>query len=483
MKKVAILFIVCCTLLQNCAVNPVSGKKEFMLMSKDQEVAMGQQADPDIVASFGLYPDETLQRFINEKGQAMVKISHRPDLKYEFKILDSPVVNAFAVPGGYVYFTRGIMAQLNSEAEFAGVLGHEIGHITARHSARQYSRAMAAQLGLAVGSIVSPEFAQFSDLAQTGTSLLFLKFGRDAERQSDDLGVQYSTRIGYDAKHMASFFNVLKRMQQTSGQEIPTFLSTHPDPGERNEKVLKLAEQEQQKTKQANFKVNRNTYLQMIDGIIYGEDPKQGYVDDQTFFHPVLKFRFPIPDKWRIENTPQQVNMASSAGDAMIIFGLEKGSSLQQAGNALAEKYGLKVSSAQNGTINGFSALRMLATQTSQSQQLAIVIHLIQDGDKIYDFIAVTTPQNFPAFEPVANRVAQGFERLTDPARINVEPQRIQVEEVRSGTSLRDALTSRGVAADKLEEHAVLNGMELKETVPSGTLIKIISSNAALVKK
>ena len=120
-----------------CAKNPVTGKRDLMLLSESQEVAMGQQSDPDIIRYFGLYDDKELQRFINEKGQKMVAVSHRKNLKYEFKIVDSPVVNAFAVPGGYVYFTRGIMAHFNNEAEFAGVLGHEIGHITARHSAKQ----------------------------------------------------------------------------------------------------------------------------------------------------------------------------------------------------------------------------------------------------------------------------------------------------------------------------------------------------------
>lgn len=454
-----------------------------MLLSKEQEVQMGEQADPDIVATFGLYPDERLQRFIDEKGQEMAKVSHRPDVKYEFKILDSPIVNAFAVPGGYVYFTRGIMAHFNNEAEFAGVLGHEIGHITARHSAKQYSRAMAAQLGLAVGSIVSEEFARFSDLAQTGASLLFLKFGRDAERQSDELGVQYSTEVGYDAKEMADFFNTLQNMQEEAGQAIPTFLSTHPDPGERNERVKKLAEQQQQKSRQDEFAVNRNRYLRMIDGIIYGEDPKQGYVDDNTFFHPVLKFSFPIPPDWQVQNTPQQVGMAPSSGEAIIIFSFAEGSSLENAGSALVEKYGLEVYSAQNGTIHGFDALRILATQPSQSQPLSVMIHLIQDGDKIYNFIAATTPQLFSTYESVADRVAQGFQRLTDPARINVEPKRIQIEEIRRSTSLGEALASLGVPSDALEEHAILNGMELNETIPSGTLIKVISNNAPLSRR
>jgi predicted Zn-dependent protease len=229
-QPIGILFFL--LIISQCAINPVTGKKELMLLSKDQEIAMGRQSDPEIVAAYGLYPSSELQQFIKSEGQEMVKISHRPDIPYEFKILDSPVVNAFAVPGGYVYFTRGIMAHLNSEAEFAGVLGHEIGHIAARHSAKQYSRTMVAQLGITVGSLASEEFGQFSDIATTGASLLFLKYGRDAERQSDKLGVEYCTKVGYDAHAMAGFFNTLQQLSG-SGESLPVFLSTHPDPGER----------------------------------------------------------------------------------------------------------------------------------------------------------------------------------------------------------------------------------------------------------
>ena len=157
----------------SCAVNPVTGKKELSLMSEEKEIALGKQSDPSIVASFGLYDAPKIQAFINEKGQEMAKVSHRPHLNYEFKVLDSPVVNAFAVPGGYVYFTRGILAHFSNEAEFAGVLGHEIGHVAARHSVQQQSKAQLAQIGLGLGSILSPEFQQFGGLAQGGLQLLF----------------------------------------------------------------------------------------------------------------------------------------------------------------------------------------------------------------------------------------------------------------------------------------------------------------------
>ncbi|HEU5148023.1 MAG TPA: M48 family metallopeptidase, partial [Chryseosolibacter sp.] len=289
------IIVIVFLLLDSCAKNPVTGKSELMLLSKDQEIAMGQQSDPEIVAFFGLYEDERLQNFIKQKGQEMASISHRPELPYEFKIVDSPVVNAFAVPGGFVYFTRGIMAHFNNEAEFAGVLGHEIGHITARHSAKQYSRAMLGQVGLVAGSVISPEFAQFADVAAQGLQLLFLKFGRDAESQSDKLGVEYSTKIGYDASEMAGFFSTLDRLSAESGQEVPTFLSTHPDPADRERRVAKLAADWRKKTNAANLEVDRENYLKMIDGIIYGEDPKQGFVENNVFYHPVLRFQFTVP--------------------------------------------------------------------------------------------------------------------------------------------------------------------------------------------
>jgi len=224
-------------IIQACAVNPVTGKKEIMLVSEAQELAMGQQSDPGIIANFGLYEDERMQSFINEKGKQMGAISHRPDLDYQFRILDSPVINAFAVPGGYVYFTRGIMAHFNNEAEFAGVLGHEIGHITARHSAAQMSKQQLYGGLFVAGMIVSEEFRQFGELGQQALGMLFLKFGRDDESQSDELGVDYSTQIGYDSHEMANFFGVLHRIQRRAGVNIPEFQSTHPDPVNRFNKV------------------------------------------------------------------------------------------------------------------------------------------------------------------------------------------------------------------------------------------------------
>lgn len=464
-------------MVTSCAKNPVTGKRDLMLLSESQEIAMGKQSDPDIINFFGLYEDKELQNFIKEKGQEMAAISHRSDLKYEFKIVDSPVVNAFAIPGGYVYFTRGIMAHFNNEAEFAGVLGHEIGHITARHSAKQYSNAMLAQIGLVAGMALSPEFAQFADLAQSGIGLLFLKFGRDAESQSDKLGVEYSTKINYDAKEMAGFFQTLDRLSaQSGGEEVPTFLSTHPDPADREARVAKLAEDWKRKTKATSLKVNRDSYLKMIDGIVYGEDPKQGFVENGVFYHPVLKFQFPLPSSWTFQNTPAQVQMASTDGKAMMILTLAPGESLEAAAQAILKNYQLTLVESQKDKVNNLDAIAMVADQVSEQQQqsLRTLIYVIRHGEHIYAMIGVSVLEAFNAYVSTFKGSMTRFNVLTDAEKINKKPERVRVKTVQRSALLGEALKAYGISDKRIGELATLNGMDLSERVEKGMLIKVI---------
>ena len=462
--------------LNSCAVNPVTGKKELMLMSEDQEIALGVQADPSIVASFGLYDNQEIQSFINTKGQEMAKVSHRPQLNYEFKVLDSPVINAFALPGGYVYFTRGILAHFNNEAEFAGVLGHEIGHITARHGASQQSKAILAQVGLVVGLVASPEFAQFADVAQQGLGLLFLKFGRDDESQSDRLGAEYSTRIGYDAHYMADFFQTLGRLSDQGGQSIPTFMSTHPDPYDRYGKVHEQADKWQQELNAKNLAVNRNSYLRMIDGLVYGEDPKQGFVENDNFYHPELKFQFPIPKAWRTANSPTQFQMAPADGKAMMVLTLAQGNSLEEAQQKSLEQYQLTLVESNNTQVNGYPTKVFIADQTNEQTQQTIRVqsYLIQYGGNIYQFLGVSDRNSFNSYKNYFDLTMKGFRNLNDPDKLNRKPERIQVEAVKNNGSLADALRSLNMPSDRHAELAILNGMELKDPVTKGMLIKVV---------
>ncbi|MFK7935720.1 MAG: M48 family metalloprotease [Saprospiraceae bacterium] len=466
-----------------CSRNPVTGKKELMLMSEKQEIALGQQYDPSVVSSYGVYEDEQMQQFIEAKGQKMAKISHRANLDYEFKVLDSPVVNAFAVPGGYVYFTRGIMAHFNNEAEFAGVLGHEIGHITARHSAKQQSRATLAQLGMVVGLVVSKDFRQFADAANQGLGLLFLKFGRDAESQSDRLGVEYSTEIGYDAKEMAGFFQTISRLQEQAGQSIPTFMSTHPNPVDRFNNVKQLAAKQQQAdTKHSRYQVNRDSYLAMIDGLIYGEDPKQGYVENNVFYHPELKFQFPIPRNWRTANSPAQVQMAPEQGNAMMIFTLSGQKELQAAANEIVQNYKLTVKDSKNMTVNGMSAMAFISEQPNEQNpegSLRLQTYLIKYSNMIYVFHGVSTLNEFSRYQSFFTSTMKNFKPLTDPSKINVKPEVVSIKTVNRNMTLANALQSFNMKSERMTELAILNGMELSAQVKAGSKIKIIVKQGA----
>ena len=367
-NKFMVLFVGIGLIVSSCSRNPVTGKKEVSFMSESQEISMGKEYDPSVVAQYGLYENPSLQAFITEKGKQMAAISHRPNLPYEFKILDSPVVNAFAVPGGYVYFTRGIMGHFNNEAEFAGVLGHEIGHVTAKHAARQQRDQLLGQILLMGGIIFSEKFRQFADVAQQGVGLLFLKNSRDHESESDKLGVEYSTKIGYDAHQMAGFFKTLKKLSPKDGA-IPTFLSTHPDPEDRYNKTNQMATDVQKTLDPATLKVNRNNYLKMIDGIIYGEDPKQGYVENSVFYHPELKFQFNVPASWQLLNTPSQIQMAPSDGKAMMMMSLAAGNNLQEAKTQVINENKLNVLESSNVNVNGLNAIALLSEVANQEAQ------------------------------------------------------------------------------------------------------------------
>lgn len=472
-------------MFNNCARNPVTGKKQVVFMSQAQEIAMGKEADPQIIAQYGLYDNKSLQDFINEKGKAMAAISHRPGIEYNFRIIDSEVLNAFAVPGGYVYFTRGIMAHFNDEAQFAGVLGHETGHITARHSVAQQRNQLLGQLGIIAGVVLAPDLAQFAETASQGLGLLFLKFGRDDERQADELGVEYSSKIGYDAKEMSIFFQTLERQGAKSGAgEIPEFLSTHPNPGDREVTVAKLAEEWKTKLKLTNPVINRNIYLKRIEGLIYGEDPKQGFLENSIFYHPVLKFQFPIPQGWNYQNTPQRVQVAPKDGKALMFLTQAPGKTLQEAASATLKGYGLRALESSETMVHGLRAIAVLADpapvqnqqgQQQQTQQIRTLSYFIQFGESIYHIMGITATADFNSYVSYFTNTMENFQELKDPAKLNKKPERVRIKTIGSSVTLEQAFRTYKVPAERFEELAILNGMQLTDKLSQGTLIKIIA--------
>src|SRR6476620_6591915 len=261
-----------------CARNPATGKSELSLVSESQEIQMGQQYAQQIVKTMGVYDNQQVQDYVTKLGMAIATKSERPNLPWAFYVMDDPTVNAFALPGGSICVTRGILTHMNNEAELVGVLGHEIGHVTAKHSVQQMTRQQIAQIGLGVGSILSSEVAQYAGLASQGLGVLFLKYGRDAESQADMLGFKYMVRENYDPHAMAAMFTTLQRVSRLEGAgDIPEWESTHPDPGNRIEATMKRLDTLSVPASTLHY--GRDEYLPILAGMSYGEDPRQGYIE------------------------------------------------------------------------------------------------------------------------------------------------------------------------------------------------------------
>ena len=477
----AVVMLMIVSLVISCAINPVTGKRQLVLMSEAQEIQLGVSYNPQVLATFGEYQNPGMQAFVQSKGEEIAKISHRPNLEYHIKVVDSPVVNAFAIPGGYVYLTRGIMAQLNNEAELAGVMAHEIGHITARHSVSQQTKQTLGQLVLIGGMIASPKFAEYAQTAMQGMQLLFLSFSRTDEREADRLGVEYSSKIGYDAHQMAEFFNVLNKMNMASSQGgVPTFLSTHPDPGDRYTAVNEKATEWQAKLALPEYKVNQDSYFKLIDGIVYGEDPRQGFAEGNTFYHPELKFKFAYPAGWKLENTPLQVTISPEDGKALMIFTMSTQKTLQAAADTTLATIGLKLQSSSKTTVNGMPAITTISQQVTQDQSTGaqstnnVLSYFINYDNLIYVFHGVTTEADFSNYKSTFESSMKSFARLTDAAKLNVKPVILHIKAVQRAGTLADAFTYYKIPEAKKAEIALLNDMELTDRVAAGKLIKVI---------
>ncbi len=318
-----------------CATNPVTGKKQISMLSEAEELAIGQQQDAEVRREMGVYDDPALQRYVTDVGQRLAATSHRPNLPWSFTIVDSPAINAFALPGGFIYITRGILPYLDDESELAGVLGHEIGHVTARHAAQAYTRQAEASLGLTVLSIFVPSAQAFTQLGESGLGVLFLKNGRDAELEADRLGVEYASNSGWDPAGVPRFLATLQRVDSLSERGVPNWLSTHPEPGSRVERAEPVVSKFVSGSATSR---NRDQYLERLGGLVFGDNPKDGIVRGNVFLHPGLRLGVEFPPGWDLINTAESV-MAREPGTShfMVLQEVEQPRGRQLGDVAIAE--------------------------------------------------------------------------------------------------------------------------------------------------
>jgi predicted Zn-dependent protease len=313
--------------LAGCAQNPVTGQSDFVMISESQELALGRQYHEEVISKqYQVYESKALQDYVNRIGQKLAAASHRPGLPYRFTVLDTPEINAFALPGGFVYVTRGILPYLGSEAELAAVLGHEIGHITARHGVRQQSAAQAANIGLAVASIFVPELN--TDLAQNLTNILggalLSGYGREHELEADRLGAQYLARSEYDPQAIIRVLRVLKNQElkdaelaKQEGREPRRYsglFATHPD----NDTRLKEVVGEADKLASAAPFEGRDEFLAAIDHLVFNDNTEQGVLRNNRFYHVDLGIALQFPEAWQVHNLPDALVAISPGGEAML---------------------------------------------------------------------------------------------------------------------------------------------------------------------
>jgi len=456
-----------------CAVNPVTGKRELILISEQYEIELGKETDAEIRQEYGAYNDPHLNQYVRQVGMTLVPYTHRPHLTYHFIVLDSPVVNAFAVPGGYIYVTRGILAMMNSEAELAVVLGHELGHVNARHSVRKLSKLLLVELGVAVGSALSETFAKISGVASIGIQLLFLKFSRDDERQADQLGVEYSRRGGYNPNEMINFFNTLQKLGDLSGgQSLPGFLSTHPLTSERIQNTQGMIRENDQQ-----LRINQNSYLKRIDNMVFGDNPQQGFVEGNTFYHPQMRFYFSFPQGWKLQNKASKVVLASEDGNAAVVLQAEKSSDgldsyAQKKAQSLEKKQFIRD---KRLTINGMASYYQLYDIAQDDKDdLRVGMYFIRKGENIFTFFALSTAQNYNNYDFQFETLAGSFNILRDKAYLNRKPKRIKLYRPTGREALQRIFQKAGMEEELWSKFAIMNGKGLHEISDKNQVLKIV---------
>lgn len=469
-----ILILLLSALLAACAQNPVSGGTDFVMMSEQQEIALGQRNDAEVRKQYPPYDDPALQDYVNRVGQRIAAHSHRAGITYHFTVLDSPEVNAFALPGGYVYITRGIMAYLNSEAELAAVLGHEIGHVTARHGVRQQSAALAADLGLTVASIFIPELNNTAthNLANLLGGALLSGYGREHELEADRLGAEYLANTEYDPQAIIRVIKVLKAQElmdaelaRKEGREPRRYhglFATHPD----NDTRLHQAVDAAQRLADAPAHVERQLeYLAATDGMTYDQTAKEGVVRGQDYYHADLGFALSFPAGWQIHNSSDRLYANSTDQTAVLELSLEKGNRLPP--ETFARRLAGPQANIQAAHIHGLPAALIDLPRTSGA--------CIQLGESLFILRAEFTPPAARAqHENSVQRAFGSFHRLDPSEAVLARPLHLRVITARAGEHYRDLAQGSPLGADSEIYLRLINADYPQGTLSAGRPVKIV---------
>lgn len=461
-----------------CAVNPATGDRSFVgFLPPEEEAAFGAENHPLILRKFGgAYDDPDLAAYLTQVGGNLVSVAERPDLIFTFTVLDSETVNAFAIPGGYVYVTRGLLALADNEAELASVLGHEIGHITALHGAQRVSRGMLAGLGAAIlGAAIGQDAV--TDMLGAGASALLQSYSREQELEADTLGIRYLSRAGYDPQASATLLAKLREESllraQLSGEGDPDrfdIFASHPRPIDRLQRAAALSAA-------GNGNIWRDRYLEQIDGLIYGNSPRQGFIRGRSFLHPVLGIGFTVPGGFVLQNRPENVRAVNQDRSAGLMF-----DSIRVRPDISADRY-LSRMWAPSAKFLSFDRLRIgereaatgLLEQRTPNGTADLRLLAIKDGPhRIYRFVFINRSRDRDRYSQAFRSTAFSFRTLSESDLAQLTPERIVIIKVKPGDTI-DSLASQMPPGPLREQRfRVLNGLTDTPAPTAGTRLKII---------
>ena len=466
--------------LAACATNPATGKKEISLMSEAQEIELGRNMDGEVRREMGVYEDAELQRYVESVGMRLAKVSQRPHLPWHFTVVDEPAINAFALPGGYIYITRGILPFLHTEAELAGVLGHEIGHVTARHSAQQYTKATTAGIGVQLLSIFVPQAAPFQGLTETALGVMFLKHGRDDELQADRLGVDYSAKTGWDPIGVGGMLQTLARLDEASGSRrgVPNWLSTHPAPADRVQKVQAYVAESGARPVGTSGRAGteQEPFERRVDGIVFGDSPHQGIVRGNTFLHPDLRLSIAFPQGWEIQNSRDQVMAKAPDRNEFMLLQLVPGASgsIEQVARGSMANAGFQQVNGQRTQVNGLDAY--VGTYQGQLEGLGnvatLAAHIVHERN-VYVFAGLAPPNQYQSAQRQFSQSIGSFRELSRQDAANIRPNRVDIYTVRPGDTWQ-GIAERGDGMVKPSTLAIMNNYEPSQPPRPGDRIKVV---------
>lgn len=469
--------------LPSCATNPVTGEQDLVLLSEDEETELGRNSHKEIMKSYNAYQNPDLLNYVTELGEKLAAVSHRNELIYHFTVLDSPQVNAFAIPGGYVYVTRGMLAYLGSEAELCGVLGHELGHITARHGVKQYSKNQVSGILTTVFGILVGN-RQLANLSQIASTAILRGFGREAELEADRVGAEYIAKLGYDPyalqkvigvlKNQEEFDKVLAKEENREPYAYHGVFATHPDNDKRLQEVINAAKVNINPKK---LDENKEKYLDIISGIPFGPGEGQGSARGSSFYHTELDFKIEFPKGWKIENLPTSVLGTSKDREVLIELTMRDLNRKISARELIERLYQKDFEDGKEISVSeykGYAATVELDTSFGQAHKCRVAI-LYKNKKEAFQIIATSKSESdFSKNINLFDKTISSLRKLK-PNEIEMgSPRRIIIYKAKKGDTFYKLSKETAFSTHAENRLRVINNMyPTGEPVP-GSLIKLV---------